>query len=159
MKKVNTKKVALGVGLGLAAAAAAGAGYFFYGSKNAGANRKKAVKWAGSLESDVMKAAKKMKKLDQKAYAVIVDNATKAYGNVKSVNAADLNRAAMELKKNWKNVERELTRTMKKNGGAVKKSVVKTVKKVVKTVKKAAAKKPAAKKVPAKKAVTKKKKA
>jgi MetJ family transcriptional regulator, methionine regulon repressor len=160
MAKVNKKKVAVGMSLGLAAAAAAGAGYYFYGSKHAGANRKKAAKWTADLEADVVKAAKKLKKLDQKAYATIVDEASKAYGSMTSVSARDLDAAARELKQNWKNVERELSRTMKSKGTAAKKAVKKTAKKVVKAVKKATAKK-AAKKAPAKKkkAVTKKKKA
>ncbi|OGZ05208.1 MAG: hypothetical protein A2845_02715 [Candidatus Lloydbacteria bacterium RIFCSPHIGHO2_01_FULL_49_22] len=156
MAKVNKQKVAVGVGLGLAAAAAAGAGYYFYGSKDAGAHRKKAAKWVGDLEADVMKAAKKMKKLDQKAYAAIIDNATEVYGNMTSIKASDLDRAAVELKKNWKNVERELTRTAKKGGSVAKKAVQKTVKKAVKTVRKVVAKKGVAKKVSVKKASVKK---
>ncbi len=62
MAKASKKKVALGVGLGLAAAAAAGAGYFFYGSKEAAKNRKKAAKWAQSLQADAMKKAKRLQK-------------------------------------------------------------------------------------------------
>jgi hypothetical protein len=79
-KKVSKKKVALGVGAGLAALAAAGAaGYYFYGSKDAGKNRKKAGAWANKMKSDVVKAAKKAKKLDQKAVHAIVTNAESAY--------------------------------------------------------------------------------
>lgn len=156
MAKVNKKKVAVGVGLGLAAAAAAGAGYYFYGSKSAGAHRKKVAKWADDLESDVKKAAQKIKKLDQKAYAAIVDNATQAYGAMTSIKARDLDQAAAELKQNWKNIERELKNSAKKTSSVAKKSVQKTVNKVTKTVKKAIAKKTkvvkaVAKKVPAKK--------
>lgn len=154
MAKVNKTKVAVGVGLGLAAAAAAGAGYYFYGSKSAGANRKKAAKWATDLEAKVKQNAKKLQKLDKKAYAAIVDEATKAYLSVKSIDQNDLKSAALELKQNWNNVEAELTRTFKSGKSSAKKAVNRTAKKVVTT-----AKKVAGTKAPAKKAVVAKKKA
>ncbi len=138
MKKTNTKKVALGVGLGLAAAAAAGAGYYFYGSKDAKTHRKKVAKWAGDMKEDVVKRAKKLQKLDEKAYKAIVDESVKAYERVKSIDKADLAAAAAELKSNWKTVERELARVGKKEARVIKKVGKETAKKTVKSVKKAA---------------------
>ena len=88
-------KTGVAVGLGVAAAVAS-AGYYFFGSKSADKNRKVAVKWAHNLKADVVKGARKLKKLDQKAYATIVDQATKAYSSVKSIHPADLKNAAME---------------------------------------------------------------
>ena len=152
MAKANKSKVAVGVGLGLAAAAAAGAGYYFYGSKSAGANRKKASKWASDLESKVKTNAKKLKKLDQRAYAAIVDEATKAYASVKSIDQNDLRGAAKELKQNWKNVEAELARTMKSGSKVAKKAAKKTVKKVIVAAKKVTTKKVISKKAAKKKA-------
>ena len=143
----NSKKVAVGVGLGLAAMAAAGAGFYFYGSKSATANRRKVSKWATDLQKDVLKSAKKLKKLDQRAYATIVDEATKAYKSVKSIDQRDLESAALELKQNWAVVEKELNRTVR---SGVKKAT-KTAKKVVAKAKKATAPKKSAKKVVAKK--------
>jgi len=133
MAKINKKKVALGVGLGLAAAAA-GAGYYFYGSKHATGNRKKAVRWANDFQADVLRNAKKLKKLDEHAYRTLVDEAMKAYENVRSIDKADLRSAAAELKKNWKNMEREINRvakTEKKVVGRVAKKAVKSVKRVI----------------------------
>ncbi len=138
MKKTNKKKVALGVGLGLAAAAAAGAGYYFYGSKEATKHRKKVAKWAGDMKDDVVKRAKKLQKLDEKAYKAIVDESVKAYERVKSIDKADLAAAAAELKSNWKNVERELARVGKKEVKVIKKAGKKAAKKTVTSVKKAA---------------------
>ena len=64
MAKMNKKKVAMGVGLGLAAAGALGAGYYLYGSKNAAGNRKKAARFARAFHANILRKAKKLKKLD-----------------------------------------------------------------------------------------------
>lgn len=148
MKKKNKTKIAVGVSLGLAAAAA-GAGYYFYGAPKSSAHRKKAAKWAGDFKGEVLKKAKKLQKFDERAFHVIVDESAKAYERLKSVDESDVRAAALELKANWKNVEKELSRVAKKSGGAAKKAV-KVVKKSVKTVKKVVApakkKKAAAKK-------------
>lgn len=126
----------------MAVAAAAGAGYYFYGSDNAKKHRAAASKWAKGMKNDVVKEAKKLKKIDQKDIAKIVDKAAAAYASVRSVNQHELKAAATELKKNWKRV-----------GDEVAGRVAKTVKSVKKASKKVA-KRPAAKKT-AKKAVKK----
>lgn len=144
-KPVSKKKVALGVGLGLAAAAAAGAGYFFFGSKDATKHRKKAAKWAQSLQADAMKKAKKLQKLDEKAWKTIVDESMRAYDKVKSIDQADLASAAKELKTNWKHVSAELNRVGAKEVKAVKKAAKKAVSTGKKVVAKATAKKTAKK--------------
>ena len=119
-KVVSKKKVALGVGLSLAAVAAAGAGYFFYGSKDAVKNRKKAAAWSQKLHADVLKKAKKIKKLDEKALRTIVDESTRAYEKVKSIDKANLQKAAKELKGNWKHISAEISRVAKKETKVVK---------------------------------------
>lgn len=146
-------KVALEVGAGvLAAAAAAGATYWFYGADNAKKHRKAASKWAKEMKADVVKEAKKLKALDQKAMTAIVNKASEAYAGARSVDAADLKAAAAELKKNWRAIQNEIS------GGvtAAKKSATKAVKKA--TGSKAAPKK-SAKKAPAKAKKTAKKRA
>ncbi|MES2225862.1 MAG: hypothetical protein V4480_03565 [Patescibacteria group bacterium] len=135
---------AMEVGAGvLAAAAAAGAGYYFYGDKNAKKHRAAASKWAKGMKADVVKEAKKLKKLDQKAMAAIVDRAASAYSSMKSVDKADITRAAAELKKNWQHIEREVRGMAGKARPAAKKAVTKTTKAVKKSagVTKKAAKK------------------
>ncbi len=144
-KPVSKKKVALGVGLGIAAAAAAGAGYFFFGSKEAAKHRTKAVKWAQTLHADALKKAKKLQKLDEKAWKTIVDESMSAYEKVKSIDKKDLANAAKELKSNWKHVNAELSRVASKETKVVKKAATKAVsvgKKVIaKTTKTKVAKK------------------
>ncbi|CAN5738484.1 hypothetical protein BH11PAT2_BH11PAT2_00270 [soil metagenome] len=140
-KGQSTATTAMEIGAGvLAAAAAAGAGYYFYGDKSAKKHRAAASKWAKDMKNEVVKEAKKVKKLDQKAIATIVDRATAAYGTVKSIDKNDLKSAATELKKNWKAVQSEISAAGKSATKTVKKTVKaakKDVKKVTKAVKKA----------------------
>ncbi len=150
-KPVSKKKVALGVGLGLAAAAAAGAGYFFFGSKDGAKHRKQAAKWAQTLHADALKKAKRLQKLDEKAWKTIVDESMRAYEKVKSVDKADLASAARELKSNWKHVSAEFSRVAKKDTKAVKAVAKKAVRAGKKAVAKAVSKKTVSKKKTAKK--------
>lgn len=153
-KKTSKGVIAAEIGAGLAAAgAAAAAGYYFYASKNAKQHRKVAAKWADNMKKEVMKEAKHLEKLSEKDFAKVVDMVATAYSGVRSIKAADVKRAANELKSNWTMIERELGRTSRKDISrakvvgkkalsSAKKSVKKIVKKAAKkTVKKAAPKK------------------
>ncbi len=122
-KKGHTGEMAAGIGAGvLAAAAAAGAGYYFYGSRDASKHRRKAAKWADHMKKEVVKEAKVLRKLDQKAIALIVDRAAKSYEGMRNVKREDLMLAAHELKQNWKEIEKELKDAAGKSGKAVKKA-------------------------------------
>lgn len=136
-KKQGTAKTALEVGAVVAAAAAAG--YYFYGDKNAKKHRAAASKWAKGMKADVLKEAKKLKKLDQKAVGSIVDKASAAYMTARSVDKKDVAAAARELKKHWKSVQAELGAA----GAKVKSAAKKAMKKA--TPKKAVKKRPAKK--------------
>lgn len=143
-KKQSTAKTAMEVGAGvLAAAAAAGAGYYFYGDKDAKKHRAAATKWAKGMKADVVKEAKKLKNIDQKTVASIVDKAAAAYATARAVDAKDLKAAAQELKKNWKMLQAEVGGTAKKAVSKVKKAVAPKKAAPKKAVKKAAPKKAA----------------
>lgn len=112
------------VGAGLVAAgAAAAAGYYFYGSKNAKKHRKIAAKWADDMEKEVVREAKRLEKSSPEAFAAVVDRVANMYRGARSVNAADVKRAANELKANWDMVQRETKRTVRKSVSRAKKSV------------------------------------
>lgn len=123
MKKTAKKTVtakqgvaAMKIGAGIVAAgAAAAAGYYFYGSKSAKKHRKIAAKWATDMKNEVVKEAKRLGKISPKTYAAIVDRVAKTYVSARSVDAADLKRAAKELKANWDMVQRETQRTVRKS--------------------------------------------
>jgi hypothetical protein len=128
-KKTSAKKVAMEVGAGLAAAAA---GYYFYASKGAKKHRKIAAAWATKMKKEVMKEAKLLEKESPRAFATIVDRVAKTYEAARKVDAADVKRAAKELKENWDMVQLETKRTVRKGVSHAKKTVKKAVKKVVK---------------------------
>ncbi|MEJ0054085.1 MAG: hypothetical protein WDN10_05205 [bacterium] len=136
-KKTSKGMLAAEIGAAtLAAAAAAGAGYYFYASKDAKKHRKAAVKWAEDLRRDVMKEAKKLKTLDAKTMALIVDEASQAYQAARGIDRKDLKRAADELKANWQRVVlAKLPAKAKKAVRKAKKAVKKTVKRAKKAVK------------------------
>jgi len=114
------------VGAGLiAAGAAAAAGYYFYGSPGAKKHRKIAAKWADDMKKEVVKEAKHLEKTSPKAFAAIVDRVAKTYQVARSVDAAEVRRAAKELKANWDTVKSEAKRTVRKSVSRAKKTVEK----------------------------------
>jgi hypothetical protein len=141
-KKISSKgKIALGVGAGLAALAAAGAGYYFYGAKEAGKNRKKAAVWANKMKMDVIRAAKKVKKLDEKALHAIIANVESAYRKMKNVRTEDVAEAAAELRTHWKKVQAEVEKGAKRGVRVATSSANNAVRVAKKAVKKVAKKK------------------
>ena len=142
-KMSKLEAVEIGAGVLAAVAAAGAAGYYFYGSKNAQKHRAATSKWAKGLKADVVREAKKLKKLDEAAIAAIVDQAAKAYKGLDDVTPGDLRGAVNELKGNWNAIRRELGSSAKKATTTAKKAVKKAVKKAApkKAAKKTAAKK------------------
>lgn len=135
-KMSNLQKAEIGAGVLAAVAAAGAASYYFYGAKDATKHRNATKKWAKGLKNDVVREAKKLKALDEKAMAVIVDQAAKAYKGLDDVTPGDLRAAVSELKGNWESVKKELKRTVKKvapkttaKKAAPKKAVKKAAKK------------------------------
>jgi len=140
-KKMGTlQKAEIGAAAIAAVAAAGAAGYYFYGAKDAKKHRQATAKWAKGLKSDVVREAKKLKDLDEKAMAVIVDQAAKAYKGLDDVTPGDLRAAVAELKSNWESVRRELRR-----GRTTARTSAKKATKSVNKAAKAPAKKPAKK--------------
>lgn len=113
------KKAGIGAGVLAAAAGAAAAGYYFYASDNAKKHRQAASRWAKGLKTDVVREAKKLKRLDRGQIVRVVDEAALAYENMRGLDKKDLARAVKELKRNWQNLEAEV-RT--KGQGAVRRA-------------------------------------
>lgn len=152
-KKGKSSKAVLAAEIGagvVAAGAAAAAGYYFYGDKKAKKHRQAASAWAKGMKAQVVKEAKKVKNIDQKTMAAIVDSAAAAYMGARSVNSADVKQAAAELKKHWMVIQKEVAA----EGRSVKKAVKKAAKKGAKKAAKKSTKKGVKK---AKKAAPKKK--
>lgn len=152
MAKNNKARLAVGIAAAVTGLAAAGAAsYYFLGDKNAEKHRQKAARWAKDMQKDVIKNAKKLKKIDEQALRAVVDESMKAYKTLKDVSAEDVEKAAAELKSGWEHLAKEVRRVAREDKAKVAAKVGKDVKKVKKAVK-AAAKKaaPAVKKAVAK---------
>lgn len=152
-KMAKSSNIVRGVeaGAALAAVAGAAAGYYFYGTQNAKKHRQAASKWATGMKKDVHSQVKRLKNIDAKSVAKIVDKASKTYNSAKGASKVDVALAAKELKANWKTIKAELApskkavsavkKTMKKvQKSTTKKAVRKNVRKAVKTMKKAVSK-------------------
>ena len=115
-------KKAIGAGMLAAAATAAGAaaGYYFYASKNAKKNRKVAAKWASDLQKDVIKRAGALQRIDRAAVAKIVEQSARAYQGLRDLDRGEVERAAKELKSNWKKIAGELTKAKTSTKGAAR---------------------------------------
>lgn len=121
-KATKSRETAIKIGAGLAAAGAALAtGFYFYKSANAKEHRKIAAKWAADMKKGVLEEAKKLKDVDSKKVAVIVDRIAKSYQAAREINPADVKRAAAELKANWVVVQREAKGTVRKSISRAKK--------------------------------------
>jgi len=96
----------IGAGIGMAALAAAGA-YFLYGRKGA-KNRERVAGWALQLKGEVLEKMENLKGLDQKAYDKLVDETADRYGRVKRVSASELKNIAVDLKKAWSHIDKQL---------------------------------------------------
>lgn len=140
---MSGKKTVAGVAA-VAAAGMAAVGYYFYASKDASKKRKIAAKWARDLKQDVAKEVKKIKQVDRKVVASVVDGVVKTYKGIRTLDRHEVERAARELKSNWEMLAKEFNKqpvvksakkTVKKNVDAMKKEVATTMKTTAKKVK------------------------
>lgn len=141
MAKNNKAGLAVGIAAAVTGLAAAGAAsYYFLGDKNAEKHRRKAAKWAKDMQKDVIKNAKKLKKIDEQALRTVVDESMKAYKTLKDVSTEDVEKAAAELKSGWEHLAKEARRLAREDKAKVAARVSRDVKKVTKVVKAAAKK-------------------
>ncbi len=122
-KKGSAAK-AWGIGGAITAATiAAAAGAYLLSDKKTKTNAKK---WIASARKEVIKNAKMAKKLGEKEYGKIVEQAVKHYGSLENLSAADVIAAAKEMKGEWKKIHAEADKMMKayapKKTGTKKKS-------------------------------------
>ncbi len=105
-KVVNTGKVAVGIGAGLAVAAAAGAAWL-YGTKDGAKQRKKLEAWMLKAKGEVMEKIEKMKDVTEDEYKEVIDKVLLKYKKLKSVSTPKVVQLEKDLKKHWKNIEKQ----------------------------------------------------
>ncbi len=102
------KKIGIGAGVAAVAGAAAAGAYYFYGSKNAGKNRKQLKNWAEKAQSE---AIKKMKGASKDAYGKAVTQVIKGYRAAKAVAPKELETLSSLLKRQWPTIAKKLKAT------------------------------------------------
>ena len=103
------------IGLVLAGALAAGAAasYYFYGPKSK-ANRRKIKSWTLKAKGDLLAKVERMKAVDAAKYAVLVDQVVNRYKKMKDVSTKEAEDFRRELKKQWKEIEKDMAPPNKK---------------------------------------------
>lgn len=125
-KTGSSVKTAAGVGAGLALAAAAAAGaYFLYGTKEGAKRRKKIKGWALKAKGEVLERMEGLKEVNERTYRQVVDAVAARYGNLKNVDKTELEALVRDLKRHWRNIQKDLRgkrRKAPKRSGARTKS-------------------------------------
>ena len=93
-----------------AATLAAAAGAYLLSNKK---TKAKAKKWAMEARKEVVKNAKMAKKLGEKEYARMVDEAMKHHAALENLTAGDVIREAKALKAQWTKIQAEAKKMAK----------------------------------------------
>jgi hypothetical protein len=111
-KKMNNTAKGWEIGGALTAAAiAAAAGAYLLSDKK---TKAKAKAWVMKARTEIVKNAKTAKKLGEKEYGHIVEQAVKHYGSMEKLTPADVMAAGKELKNEWKKIQAEAAKMVKK---------------------------------------------
>ena len=109
-----------------AAAVAAAAGAYLLADKK---TKTKAKAWVTKAKIEVAKHAKAAKKMGEKEYDALVDQAVKKYGSLEKITAGDVIKAAKDLKAQWGSIQKHaqtLAASVKSTTGKKKASAKKT---------------------------------
>jgi hypothetical protein len=109
-KKGNSAKAWEIGGAITAATLAAAAGAYLLSDKK---TKAKAKKWAMEARKEIVKNAKVAKKLGEKEYARMVDEAMKHHASLENLTAADIIREGKALKAQWKKIQAEAKKMAK----------------------------------------------
>lgn len=131
-KKDNTlspsQKLSIGVGLTATALAAVG-GYFFYGSKDAAKNRKKAKSWMLKAKAEVLEGLEHAKHMTKEEYEELVARVAKGYKGAKNASGRELIEFAQDMHAYWKDIERAAAKKTASVAGSVAKKSAKIAQK------------------------------
>lgn len=114
MKRISkkTRNIAIRAGAGvLTAAALAGAAAYLLSDKQ---QRTKMKAWVVKAKKEIARNVKVAKRLSGAEYKRIVDRAAKRYGSLHNVNAAEVMKAAQEMKTEWQRIQKEAKKMAKK---------------------------------------------
>lgn len=129
MKK-DTKQVAVVAGVAVGLAALTAAGYFIFGPH--GKNNRKQIKgWSLKMKGEILEKLEKLKDVTPEVYNTIIDEVSAKYGKLKNISEEEVAAIAVDLKKHWRAISRDLKEKENKGKKKVVKKAVKTVAKKV----------------------------
>lgn len=124
-KKKSGHKTALKLGIGLSVAAVSTlAGAYFTYKKASPKTQKKMRGWVLKMRGEVLEQLEGLKEINEKAYNGVLDEVSKRYLQVQSIDSTEVHEAVSELKGHWKKIVSDLHKKKKKT--RVTKKKVKT---------------------------------
>jgi hypothetical protein len=114
MAQKSNSKEGMMVGIGLAALAAAAAGAYLLYGKDGEKNRKKIKSWALKAKAEVLEKMEKAKDMSESTYQQIVEDVSKKYGAIKSIDPKELELLTKEMKGHWTRIAKHLKAAQKK---------------------------------------------
>lgn len=124
IKKTTSNKTNSAIAITGIAVASLALSYFLYG-KNAPKHRRALTSWMLRAKADVMDKLEKAKDISEPMFHNIIDTSMEKYAKLKNINPADIALFGTEIKKQWRDIKKEITpKTI------AKKSIQKTPKKI-----------------------------
>lgn len=108
----TSKAMGLGAGMAAAAVAAALGGYLLSGKRGV-KTRKQLKSWMLKAKGELLEKLETMKDVGQEAFNDSVDALVSKYSKVAGVSKEELEEMAVELKKQWKLVNKGLNKVKK----------------------------------------------
>ncbi len=150
-KQEKDKNCCSGLSVAIVAATAA-AGYFLYGGKNSIKNRKKIKGWTLKAKGEVLERIENLKDVSEDEYNKIIDSVSAKYSKLKNIDEDEVKDSMNELRRYWKNIQKEIEPKKRKAKKIAKRAVNKAAKKIVKET---TEKKPTKRKTSTKKTIKK----
>ena len=107
VKKKSSVSAEAGLLIGAGIATAAAAGYFLFGPKGKD-NRTKVKAWTIKAKGEVLEKLEKLEKVSDTKYHEIVEKVASKYMNKKDIAQEDVEKFTKQLKKYWKNIEKDV---------------------------------------------------
>lgn len=100
----NAKRI---VGIGLLAAAAAATAYALTGERGK-KNRQKLAIWAQRMKADVLGKLKELEAINEEKYHAVIDGVKARYQAMRNLDPQEVALFALQLKKHWAAVKRDI---------------------------------------------------
>jgi len=132
IEKKEDKKTHSGLGFAIIAATAA-AGYFLYGSKNSAKNRQKIKGWTLKAKGEILEKIEQLTTVKEEQYNKIIDVVARKYSKMKNIDKDEVCEIMDDLRKHWKNIQKQIEPKTKKAISKSAKVIKKTINKIANT--------------------------